>query len=413
MSNTAAKVFAFREIFERYVDDASFLWLLRSIAVKQPHYDQQDLNELEGRINQQLNGLYISPDDVWTVCESALALEEPGEVFTAAMVAFRSLDALKIQQVVEVGVSSVENLKGLASALVWMPGKLSDPWLQRFIRSKDLEHKFLAILVCSLQRRDPGELLLSMLQREDCLQHTDLHARCLRLIGELKRSDLMPALNSAMDAEEGAIKFWSRWSAILLGNKAVVGDLLDYINPDDSLCDKAIQLFFRAAPHDQAKAAISSLAGQPETVRFAIKGAAALGDPQVIPWLINVMDQPEYARVAGEAFTQITGIDLEANKLDLEVPDLPDLEDEDVELDDDENLAWPNVEKLKVLWQKYHKTFAPGQRYLLGKKIDVFHLKEVLRTGFQRHRAAASLELSIADRGLKLISVKQLVSAHE
>ena len=337
MSKTAAQVFAFREIYERYVDEASFLWLLRSIAVKQPHYQREDLVELEGRINNQLNGLYISPDDVWNVCEDALAIEEPGEVFTAAMVAFRSLDPVKIQQVVEVGVSSQTTMKGLASALAWMPQKLSDPWLQKFLRSKDLNHKLLAMSVFSVQRRNPGDLLLALLQRDDCIAHVALHARCLRLIGELKRTDLIPAVNSAMESEDDSIAFWSRWSAILLGNRAIVNDLVKFIVPDSPFAEHATQLYFRSAPMAQAKATISNLAGQPETLRYAIKGSAILGDPQVVPWLVNLMEQPEHARVAGEAFTQITGIHLEENKLDLDVPELPELDNEEVELDDDEN----------------------------------------------------------------------------
>ena len=220
---------AYNEIYERFVDDAAFLWVLRSIAVDQPHYDQGELYELEQRIEAQLDGLLTSIDQAWLVCLKALDLEEPGEVFVATVVAFRSHDMNKIQHSVEVGLSNEYAVKGLISALGWLPGKLVHPWIKKFLSSKDLDHKYLALAACSVRRENPGEYLNKILERDDCKQHEILYARALRLIGEIGRQDLMPYLVEAIDAEQDDIRFWSNSSALLLGNRSTVLNLEPFV----------------------------------------------------------------------------------------------------------------------------------------------------------------------------------------
>ena len=46
---------AYGELYERGTIDAAFFWLLRSIAVDQPHYTPGDLAEMEQRIDAQLD----------------------------------------------------------------------------------------------------------------------------------------------------------------------------------------------------------------------------------------------------------------------------------------------------------------------------------------------------------------------
>ena len=55
----ANPVRAYRDVFERGATDAAFLWLLRSIAVDQPHYSPADLAELEQRLDAQLDLLRV------------------------------------------------------------------------------------------------------------------------------------------------------------------------------------------------------------------------------------------------------------------------------------------------------------------------------------------------------------------
>jgi uncharacterized protein (TIGR02270 family) len=392
---------AYRAIYERYVDDAAFLWVLRSVVVNQPHYYATDLAELEQRIQAQLDGLMTSIELGWEACAAALDLDEPGEVFTATVTAFRSHDLAKIQQAVDAGLATPTGTPGLISALGWLPAELVGPWVPKFLAGKDLRHKYLGVAACSVRREDPAEALTYILEREDCRQFPLLYARALRLVGELRRQDLMPAVQTARAAEEPILRFWALWSALLLGDRTAINDLQPFVLQSGPLQNRAIDLAFRVLPVEQGRSWISSLARDPAQTRPVVIATGILGDPHAVNWLIAKMADPKLARLAGEAFTNITGIDLERHQLMREMPTEveaypnDDPADTHVGLDPDENLAWPDADKVAALWRRHGQHFLVGRRYFLGRPLTPEWLNDKLSNGTQRQRHAAAMELAL------------------
>jgi uncharacterized protein (TIGR02270 family) len=147
-------------------------------------------------------------------------------------------------------------------------------------------------------------------------------------------------------------------------------------------------------------------------LRIAISAAGGIGDPEQVPWLIEQMKVPALARIGGEAFTMITGIDLAYDHLDKSPPegfeagptDSP--EDENVEMNPDEYLPWPDPVLIQKWWSNNQGRFQKGTRYLLGKPINIEWSQQVLRVGRQRQRAAAALELAIQQPGKPLFEIR-------
>ena len=403
---------AYRDQYERGVVDAAFLWLLRSIAVDQPHYTLSDLGELELRLDAQLDLLMSSLELSWEACEAALELQLPGETFTATVIALRSHDIEKIQMAVQSGLAGDQAIKGLISALGWLPVEIAQPWAKRLLSGKDMNHKYLGVAACSVRRDDPGEILTEILKREDCRQHLPLYARALRLIGELRRQDLMPALQLSIGAKDTTVAFWANWSSILLGQSALVKNLQPFVMRPGPHQARAIQLAFRVLPVEQGREWISTLAKDPANLRAVITATGVLGDPHAVNWLISRMADPLQARLAAEAFTLITGIDLEKHKLNSPQPAgqaaIPndDATDQNVDLDADENLFWPDVEKIAALWRQHGQHFLVGRRYFLGKALTPEWLKNRLQECPQRQRHAAALELALIDSQSRLINTR-------
>ena len=408
---------AYRETFECAVVDAAFLWLRRVYAVDAPHYTRSDLAELEQRLDAQLDILMSSPDLGWSACEAALELQQPGEAFTAAVVALRSHDIGKIQTVIQSGLAAPDTFPGLVSAFGWLPGEIARPWVERLLKGKDMNHKYLGVAAASVRREDPGEILTDILKREDCRQHAPLHARALRLVGELRRQDLMPALQQNLSAKDPVIFFWASWSGILLGQQALVTNLRAQVLKPGPLQVRAIQLAFRVLPVEQGREWISALAQDPANGRAVITATGILGDPHAVNWLIAKMTEPKFARLAGESFSFITGIELEKHELvqlpapvQAPVPN-DDPEDQDAGLDEDENLPWPDAEKIAALWRKHGQHFLVGRRYFLGKAIVPDWLRNRLQEGTQRQSHAAALELALIDTQSRLVNTRTRVGA--
>jgi len=404
---------AFKDVYEQHVTDASFLWVLRSIGLNQPHYSCEDIADLERRIDANLDGLMNSLDIAWEICLEALSFEQPGEVFTAAVIAFRSRDVEKIKTVVSAGLSNESTIKGLTSAMGWLPGNLVHGWVQKFLGSKDLIHKYLAVAVCSIRRENPGDILTSLLQREDCISHKKLRARLLRFIGELKLHNFQWALDAAYDDDDPDVKFWVNWSTVLLGDYSAVDQLQDYVESHGPLQRLAIQTAFRVLPVETSRQWISRLAADPEQARAVIQATGVLGDPLPVPWLIEKMRKMETAKVAAEAFVMITGISLERYELAIDGPDeitvVPndDPSDENVSLDEDENLPFPDVDKVAYTWQKHGGKYLAGHRYFMGAAITPQALQNKIKDGLQRQRQAAAIQLALLEPETLLVNTRE------
>ncbi len=101
---------------------------------------------------------------------------------------------------------------------------------------------------------------------------------------------------------------------------------------------------------------LQRLAASDAQVRLVIEGSGIVGDPAYVPWLIKQMADDNLARLAGEAFTLITGADLALLDFEGDRPermesgpnDKPD--DPNVEMDADEGLPWPDPAKVQTWW---------------------------------------------------------------
>ena len=100
-------------IIDQHAEDAAFSWLLRDRAVTEPHYDLADLTQLDDRIEANIDGLRTAGDEGWEVCREALEIGEPGETFTAGVLAFESM----IPDRMDALLAAVEKERGLQRAL--------------------------------------------------------------------------------------------------------------------------------------------------------------------------------------------------------------------------------------------------------------------------------------------------------
>ena len=83
-----------------------------------------------------------------------------------------------------------------------------------------------------------------------------------------------------------------------------------------------------------------------------------------------------------------------------------DPEDEDVAMDPDEDLPWPDLQLVHGWWDANKSRFTSGRRYLVGKPVTMEHCQHVLRNGYQRQRNAAALELALMEPDAPLFETR-------
>lgn len=396
------------QVLSQHAEEAAFIWVLRDAAVHAPHYSLQDLAELDTRLDAHLDGLRIAADPGWEICQEELAWEEPGEVFAAAVLAFESGDAERIEQVLEAGSQSVELSRGAISALGWLIWEQAQPHIRALLASEEPMRRRIGIGAAAVHRQEPGGAL------EDALasDQPELQARALRAVGELGRVPLLEHSRKFLASEDTECRFSAAWSAALVNEAGSIPVLREIAESGHGRAERACDLAVRRMDPSDAMAWQRDLASREEHGRLACIAARALGDPALVPWLLEMMRVDELARPAGEAFSFITGLDLAYEDLEGEWPEgfeagpTENPEDEGVSMDADEDLPWPDPELITKWWEKNRSRFSPGTRYLLGKPTRAECLEDVLRTGRQRQRAAAALELALLEPTAPLFEVR-------
>jgi uncharacterized protein (TIGR02270 family) len=381
---------------------------MRAGAVHEPHYSLTDLAKLDDRVEANIDGLRIAEDEGWEIVKYALACEEAGEVFTAAVLAFESCIEERIQAVLEAVSDDYELSRGLISALGWIPFQQIESHAVKLIEDESPAIRRIGLASCVAHRQNPGQFLINAFSDDDAV----LRARALRAAGELGRKDLLSLIKDHLNEEDENCRFSAAWSAAILGDLSAVPVLHNIAEGEERHVEKACSMALRLMHLSDAHVWVQELSKHSNLQRLAVTGYGVIGDPMSVPWLIQMMEVPELARIASEAFTMITGVDIAYEDLEGEWPEgfeagpTESPEDEDVEMDPDEDLPWPEPELIHEWWSKNKGSFQNGTRYLLGKPISPEHLQHVLRHGFQRQRASAAIELAMLEPGQPLFEVR-------
>lgn len=386
------------EIFEEHARQAAFLWLLRDDAARDAAYDLADLCELDERVEAHLDGLRLAGDAGWDACVALLTEPEGGEVFGAAVVAVDRWDLRGVARVLDAFGGAPDLGRGFVAALAWTPFDRVRRLLPGLLSGRcPPSLQWLGISACAAHRQDPGAALGYAILSSD----PRLKARAIRAAGELGRADLLPEIRAELRCPDDAVRFWAAWSAALFGEAASAQSLWGFATESGPFTERAACLAMRRMDPAVAYSWLYSLAGAARDARVPLSAAAALGDPAIVPYLLEAMKEPKTARLAGGAISMITGADLSALRLKSKPPEgfeagpTGDPADENVAMDPDESLPWPDAEAINTWWQRRSIEFKRGTRHLLGKPMTPEWLESVLRGGSQPARAAAAIELSL------------------
>lgn len=396
-------------VVARHVEDAAFTSCAKDAEALAPSHVLRDAIARDGRLAAHLDGLRIAGQAGWKALAEEHGWAGPGELFVGTVLACEAGDEGRFAQVLEAAGEELELARGIGSGLGWIEWAQAEPFARRLVQSEQPLHRRVGVAAFAVHRKDPGTDLGRWIDDTDPL----VRARALRAVGELGRVDLLGRVKQKATDTDPACRFWSAWSATLLGDPAAVNVLRAMAESGGPFAERAADLAARKLSAKEAIAWRQALARDPGELRLAIKVAAAHGDPVCVPWLIEQMTGAAAARVAGEALSSITGVDLDYSDLDGSQPEgfesgpNDDPKDENVALDPDEDLPFPSVERVQAWWARERGRFAPGVRHLLGRPTTPDNARLALREGKQRQRAAAALELVLAQPGSVLFEVRE------
>jgi uncharacterized protein (TIGR02270 family) len=392
-------------IIQQHAEEAAHLRLMRSVLVSAPHVKLHHLRRLDDRLAAHLDGLAVAGEYGSSVCEAALEAPGAGEVFTATVRAIEEKDDQRLDKLFALVTAVPATQPGLISAFGWVSAKHLQGTGARLLASPEPFKREVGIATCVMHRVDPGAALSAAIADSDA----QLRARALRAAGELGRRDLLAACMEALLDENVGCRFWAAYSAVLLGNRTAAVESLTTIALQEGLHRVAsLRLLLKIISLPQANELLKMLARNPNDIRLLIQGVGMASDPYYVPWLIKQMEDLKLARLAGESFSFITGLDLAYLDLELKPPEgmefgpNDDPEDGNVAMDEDDSLPWPDPVKIQTWWEANKNSFTDGRRYFMGEPVTPEHCIHILKEGYQRQRIAAALYLCLLEPGTKL-----------
>ena len=366
-------------VVQQHAEEAAMLRHVRSVLVRAPHVALLHLGRLDERIAAHLDGLAVAGAPGTALCLAALERPGVGEVFALAVRALESRDSRLLDHVLALVPAVPEAARGVASALGWVSAAQLQGVVRELLATPQPQHRVLGLAACRMHQVDPGTTLEKALSD----RAPEVRSAALRAAAELGRRDLLERARTAISDDHPEVVFWAAWAACLLGDRqASLRVLIAAAQQPTATADRALDLALFACPFDEAGALARNLSraaqaapADPGRQRRRVRALGLLGDVRFVPWLIDCMAIPELARLAGESFSCISGADLA--RLDLEtltapaLPETPndDPDDDNVALDEDESLPWPDVAKIRKWWVDNEVRLATRRRAPVRRRV--------------------------------------------
>lgn len=400
MDSTAGR--PIQSIVEHHAGEAAFLSEQRDRLIGSPHVDLPALARIDERLAAHLDGVAIAEAEGHRFPAPTTETASAGDAFLGATRALEEQDLERLGQVYGLCLEVPSIRCGLFDALQWAPPGHLRGTVRELLVAEESFRRQIGVVACDRHRVDPGSVLKSALNDAD----VELRRCAVIAAGVIGRVDLAPTVTQLLADESPGHRLWAASSAILLGNRGAAVKTLRAVIAEGDL--DALHLYLQVASIADGHDVLVTLRQNPLR-RDRIVGAGVIGNSAYAPWLLELMADPLLARAAGEAFTLITGLDLfkgfeVARPEHLETNPSEDPDDEDVALDRDEHLPFPDVGAVQEWWAANAHRFQQGRRYFLGAPVTREHCIHVLKTGYQRQRILAANYLCLLDPGTPLFN---------
>jgi uncharacterized protein (TIGR02270 family) len=394
-------------VIQQHADDVAMLRNTRTVLVSAPHVKLHQLGRLDDRLAAHLDGLAVAGKYGSKLAATARESPGTGEAFTATVRAIEDRDVLGLDKLLAIAEAVPESLSGVVSAFGWVSADSLRGITKSLLDSPSPLPRQVGLAACEMHQANPGAAVVAALGDAN----PALRARALQVVGNLGLVDHLLACTDALADEDACCAYHAARSGVLLGNRgASVSALHRIASAPGCWRSRALGLLLKLQSPTDAHATLTALAQDPACIRLLIQGIGTAGDPHYVPWLIQQMQDSKLSRLAGESFSYITGLDLAYLDLERKPPEGVDFgpnddpNDDNVAMDEDDGLPWPDVEKVSSWWQANGQRFAPGTRYFMGEPPSAAHCLDVLKNGFQRQRMAAAIYLCLLKPGTPLFN---------
>jgi uncharacterized protein (TIGR02270 family) len=291
-------------IVRQHAESAAFLWAQRDTLALADPVEAVAVAEIDARLAAELDGLAIAGEAAWPfLVEQYETYPEKGELFAFAVQALARGEARRIEQAMGFAQASGD-AAGLLGACAWLePARLA-PMVRRWVAAPNGFARYLAAACYRLHAVDPGRLLDGFLADAD----PRVRGEAARLAALALRGDAAPALRERMADDDPGVRFWAAWALAELGERRAAPEaLMRAIGEAPERAQDGLRTALAALGNDAARRWLSELWAEPATRPLTVRGVGMVGGREMLPWLVDRMNDPTIAVPAAAAFAEIAG----------------------------------------------------------------------------------------------------------
>jgi uncharacterized protein (TIGR02270 family) len=384
--------------------DLPYAWFRWHQAIRSPQFRKQHLAEMNDRLEAYLDCYLICEESGASIAET-VKLEDWGAIFAKAITAILNEDMAGFQRTVE-AMAEARHSEELSDALCRIEFQIARPYLLEIAHHPNPLARIAVIKAAGYHTREINEKWLKPMLQDPS---PDVRIAALEIIGDNQLTVFAPNLTELLDEKAPSIRFYAAYAGSLLGIEAAYPVLAPFCYRESPHLRKALGLLYSLLEHDAILRAIERIQNGDFSIRIKTYNIAMAGLPDMIPLLIDWMKRPEYAQLAAEAFSFITGADFIEDDLDLDPQEIAggvkkrlkeDRKQDPWTQAYEEDLPWPDPEAVAAWWEQNQHHFQPETRYLAGKTLTEDNLRQVAEDGTQPQRHQAALVLRLYHAGV-------------
>ncbi len=402
------------DLVEESLDEAEFLWRRWEGELSTHARDLDGVDFwVEDRLQGSLDGVRLAGHAAHDILAPALDADDPFRTIAAAHVLATSVDHSGLALLTSAFAgASAERLPFFRRATELAPEDLTASAIEKVVPS-DAARAALLLDVSSFQGRGRTDLVHEMAANPEPV----VQAAVLRALRHLPL-DFDPGLVTfQLGSPAGAVVEAAVETGLVLGLPAAWTRCRELASAPGSGRGRALLLLALLGHDLDQRRVVQALAEEP-TRKDALFALGFAGTRAAAEACLDVMKEEESGKLAGEAFTAITGLDLATSGMIAAEPPAPDeptpFEEDDLDADlvpkPEDLLPRPEVDRIAAWWGKNRNRFDPDRRYLRGTQASLGALRDGLERGPTRRRHATALELAVRSQNRLWVQTRAFCS---
>ncbi len=387
------------DIYEEHLSEAGWLWGIWEKSLDSAIYALGDVAVgPEERLLAHLDGLVLGGKEVaQKLLMPALTGDELGGVAAAAWALLQAEDADHQDAVIDkLATAEPPVLAALGRAVYLAPRADISRLIPHF--HSGAPH-LRALIIDIFGPREPDWVREQIAPAMHSGQ-APLMAAGLRAIRNLRERTLLDWVAAAAQSDDIEVRLEAIWTGISFAVKTAWNECRIFAGGAGEISRMALGLL-ATSPDPNDRAFVREKAKGDDPGLHALWALGFAGDADSADVLVQTMADEKKSRVAGEAFSAITGLTIVGDMAkpgETQGPDVEEVKDEDPppEVQSEDSLPEPNVERVKKWWEKERRKIMPGTRYCGGQARSPASLRTGFTSGASWRREVLLIELGAA-----------------